>query len=1008
MTRRARVQLAGLAGLALCVAACGGAQTQGSGVGAGGIGAAGNTQARPEVADAVRSTFGQPNQLRLHGKPGSVGVSLQVVERHEAPAVFLRWVLPGGRSLEFAGAKGMRWPEGTLQLAAELLTKGTRSHPDASFAAALASSGGSIEVIALPDAMLIEGHVLSHQLLPYLRLLREALTEASLDARAIDNLKARHAADLRNDEGQAQAVAAKTANRLVYGPGHAYGSPGLTLESIGQIKRPQLVDAARLALTLGGSTLVVVGDVAPAQLGSAIESVFGTALDLSLPAVSVAAPLAPEGAACHVIDLKETVQTAIVSANPAPARHSLDWPGLAVTNQILGGSASSRLFTELRERKGLTYGIFSTFIGRRRSGQWLLETSVRTEVATQALQAIEAQLDLLRRKAPSGAELETARRYLAGQFALSMAEGSHVADLVASLSLYDLPSDTYEHHLDDIQGVSAERVQQLAQDWVGAGARSTVLAGQLSALRPGLDAMCPRLVERDPRGKALRTLLGTDAEMTDATRALAFSLWPASPEGLIALDRFVSEADRSARFRAEALAALAQSDAGNQTLVIGRKAADWPAVADALAPLLVKALRSPDVKLAAKARAVLLAMANDVGSDGKLIDLADAGAAILKGAVTDWAFDGLRGTSTPEKVREQIEARLAEGDAARLGTGAADGLEQWIAADVRRHEAARALVRLGTPEAATALIRGYRRLYGRGVLPDGDDLEILTGDPHGSLPTLLLQLDMHAMLQRSDEPATVEATALVMAKIRDTFDKLAQSRTLDETRPDLEILFDKLEAHIENLLLLRNADDRWFAARLLVRYRGVDGVRRVLAGMAVDDHYRAAAHHSVDPKRALGELARDEIAPLGAPLVQPLMLAALAAENPVGKIIAVTVLKALGDASSLAALRTHNDDLEVASYLDLAGSVTVRDLAVAAVDVRKYMQEVDAAVTAGTLSKASGMAYKELAFFTYDLTDRRLRAEVARLAAAGHVQAATPAAPETTAPAPAAAPEKAP
>ena len=1004
MTARARVQLASLAGLALWVAACSGAQTQGSGGAAGGFGADGGGEARPEVADAVRSTFGQPAQLRLHGKPGSLGVSLQVVERHEAPAVFLRWVLPGGRSLEFAGAKGMRWPEGTLQLAAELLTKGTRSHPDATFAAALAGCGGRIEVVALPDALLIEGHVLSHQLLPYLRLLREALTEASLDPRAVDNLKARHVADLRNDEGQAQAVAAKTANRLVYGPGHAYGSPGLTLESIGQIKRPQLVDAARVALTLGGSTLVVVGDVAAAQLGATIEAVFGTALDASLPASSVATPLAAEGAACHVIDLKETVQTAIVSANPAPARHSLDWPGLEVTNQILGGSASSRLFSELREKRGLTYGIFSTFIGRRRSGQWLLETSVRTEAATQALQAIDDQLDLLRRKAPSGAELETARRYLAGQFALSMAQGSHVADLVASLTLYDLPSDTYEHHLDDIQGISAERVQQLAQDWIGSGARTTVLAGQLSVMRPALDAMCPRLVERDPRGKTLRTLLGTDAEMNDATRALAFSLWPASPEGLIALERFVAEADRSAHFRAQALATLAQSDAGNQTLVVGRKAADWPAVADALAPLLVKALRNADIKLAAKARAVLLSMANDVGSDAKLIDLAEVGATILKGAVADWAFDGLNAASAPEKVREQVEARLAQGDAARLGPGAADGLEQWIAADERRHEAARALVQFGTPEAATALIRGYRRLYGRGVLPDADDLEILTGDPRTSLPTLVLQLDMHAMLERSDEPATAQATALVMAKIRDTFEKLEQSRVLDETRPDLEVLFDKLEGHVENLLLLRNADDRWFAARLLVRYRGVDGVRRVLAGLAVDDHYRSAAHHSIDPKRAIGELALEDIAPLGAAAVQPLMLAALAAENPLGKIIAVTVLKALGDASSLAALRTHSDDLDVASYLDLAGSVTVRDLAVAAVDVRKYMAEVDAAVAAATLSKASGMAYKELAFFTYDLTDRRLRAEVARLAAAGHLEAA--AAPD--APAPAAAPEKTP
>ncbi len=989
MNKRRIVHLGCAVWLAALATSCGGAAVRTGGAGAHGDSGTATSEDRPQVAEALRSVFPQPVQMKVHGRPGgSAGITLQVIERHDAPAVFLRWVIPGGKGLEFAGSKGMRWPEGTVQLAAELLTKGTRSHPDAAFAVALASCGGSVDVIALPDAMLIQGQVLSHQLGAYLPLLREALTEPALDGKAIENLKARHRADLQNEEGQAQAVAARAANRLVFGAGHPYGSPGLTLESLPLIKKPQLQEAARATLTLGGSTLVVVGDVDPTALGAQIEAAFGQALEVSPPPASIAAAQPPEPAACHVIDLKETVQTAIVSANPAPARRTPDWPALLVSNQILGGSASSRLFTELREKRGLTYGIYSTFVGRRRTGEWLLETSVRTEVTGEAMQAIEAQLDLARRKAPSGAELETARRFLAGQFALSLAQGDHVADLLASLSLYDLPPDTYAHHLDDIQAVTAERVQQLTQDWIGSGARATVLAGQVKVMRPTLDAMCPRLVEHDARGKMLRTLLGTDEQMTDATRALAFSLWPASPEGLVALGRFVSEADRAPRYRAQALQALALSAEAGHTLDLGRKAADWQKVAEVLAPMLVKVLRDPDVKVAAHARQVLLAMANDVGSDGKPMDLAEPSAVIVRGAVVDWAFDGIQTTTPADKVKEQIEARLEEGDAPRLGVAASEGLEHWIAADVRRHEAAKALVHLGTTDATASLLHGYRRLYGRGVLPDATDLEILTGDSHGGVPALLLQLDVHAMLERSDAPATVAATELVMSRIRATLEQMGERRMLDEKRSDLEVVFDKLEAHIENLLVLRNADDRWLGARLLVRYRGVDGVRRVLTGLAVDDHYRSAAHHTVDPKRQIGELARDEIAPLGAAQVQPLMLAALAANHPIGKVIAVTVLKALGDPESLAALRTHNDDTDVAPLLDLPGAVTVRDLAVAAVDVRKFMKEVDDAVAAGTLSPASGAAHKDIAFFTFDLTDRRLRAEVARQAAASQLEPA--------------------
>jgi len=980
---------------------------------------------RPDVADALRSAFPGARRFLLRSKAGvRSGVELLVVERRAAPAVFLRWVLPGGRSHEFAPAPAaksgkprpakpgaMRWPEGTVQLTSDLLTMGTRSHPDTAFAGALARHGGGLTATALSDAIVLEGQVLSHQLAPYLRLVREALVEPSLDARALENLRIRYRAELENREREAEDVANRLARQLVYGERHVYGSSGSSLATLNAIQRRHVTEAHAAAFALGGSTLVVVGDLDAATLGPLVEAIFGAALDVVAEVPQLAKPEpAPDSAACHLVNLPESVQTAIAVGNPAPARRTPDWPRLVLANQILGGSASSRLFTELREKRGLTYGIYSGFEGRRVAGQWTAATAVRTEVTGEALEVLLAEIARMRDGTPAQSELQAARRYLGGQFALSLASGEQVADLLAAVRLYDLPDDTFARYLDDLQSVTVTGTQAAAASAMGAAPQVIVLAGNAAAARPGIDASCPRLVERDSRGRQVRVWIGTDAEMGDEGRRVAFALWPTDPRGRVALARYVADTERAPAFRARALGVLAASEASGETLAIGRKAADWrQKLAPELAPLILALIQGPDAVAASRARGVALAMATEHSGPAPAGDLAAAGGATLRQAVALWAFAGLTTATPGEAVRAQGEARLAAGDVAKLGDASHAHMEHWIAADFRRHEAAAALVAtlhrpaVTLPEAATAtiksrgrraevvpprwvalqpeaalvsLVQGYRRLYGRGVVPDPGDLALL--DKADRIETLLVLLDAHALHERSDDAGVRQAAARTMQTIRGQFARMQGAHTLDPARSDLTVQYPKLEAHFENLLGFRNADDRWLAARLLVAQRGAGGLRRVLDGLADDDQYRAAGWHTLDPKLALGQFARDVVAPLGASEVQPLMLAALAGTRKIAKVLAVTVLKALGDDGSIAALRTHTDDTDIAHVLDLPGPLSVRDLALAAVDVHKYLVEVDEARRSGGLSPDVAALHKEIAFFLYDFTDKRLRIEVLR------------------------------
>ncbi len=946
--------------------------------------------ARPEVQGPIASAWPLEDRLLVGSPDLGKGVQVHVVARHDTPAVFLRWVLPGGRALEMAGKDGKiaaRWPEGTVQLATELAPMGTRGLPGPAFATRAAMIGAQIDVLALPDAVVVDVHVLSNRLPQALDLLKEVLLAPELDAAQLESLKQRHRADLGNEAQEPAAVADRLARRLIFGPTHPYGSLGLTLESVGKVTRKNVQEAAAAAFRLGGSHLIAVGDVEVQGLATGIQQTFGSAVDQ--PGLAVSLPLpASEATArgCHLIALPDASQTAVVLAAEAPRRSDAGWPELQVANQLLGGSASSRLFDALREKRGIGYGASSRLEGRLVGGAWLIAANVRTDATLEALGVVQDELAKLKQQAPGETELTAAKRFLAGQFALGLADGDELADLLAVAPLYHLPPEAQAQFLTQVQEIAADRVPGAMARWPELDGAVVVLAGNVSAVRPGIDARCGRVVEHDAQGKLLHVFVGSDREMSDTARANAFSLWSQSAAGLDALTRYVTRSSHAAHYRAEALSVLGASANAAKVLEIGRKAADWQMVAAELVNLMLARLGAGTPDQNAELRATVLAMADGVTGTDAPADLSPDAAAIAKKRLADWALGGMAAELPPDALKVQAQ-RLAEGDLARLGVGLPpDVLGRWIAGDVRRHEAATALVAQATPEANAALVTGYRQFLKSGAGPDAEDLRVL--GQLGSADGLLLLLNLHASLEKHDAVAAQLAT---MATIR---------RDVAEMPPQkLDAMFEKLDPLLEALLHLRNADDRWWAAELLITWRGLDGLRRVLTDMAVDDHYQKPEWHTLDPKKALAHLARDVIAPIGPQKLQPLLLATLVRNQAMGKVIAVTALKALADDASVQALKTLGDETDVAGLLDLAGPLSVHDLALAAVDVCKYFAEVEASERAGKLDAASAEKHRAAAFATYDLTDKRLRAEVNRVVSGAPPPPAEPV-PDAESPAP--------
>jgi zinc protease len=931
------------------------------------------------------------------------------VRQQAAPAVRFRWVLPGGRALNFqtrSRRRPTRWPEGTLELAADMLTEGTRRHPGNSFAAALDRHGGSLSADVLADGVIVQGSALSHQLEPTLRLVAEALAGPSFDRKALSNLIGRYKAHLENSERRPKSLATRLMNRLLYGPSSAYGSPGPTLDSLGQIRGRDVKAAFRAAFGLGGSTLVVVGDVEPGAIAKQLEGVFGGALrSRGAGHVSNDTRFEPE-AGCHVIDIPGAAQTVLLRGNRTITRRSEDRPALRLANQVLGGSASSRLFTELREKRGLTYGVYSSLDTRREAGDWTASTSVGTPKTEAALEVLIAEIDRMRAAPPTAAELDTARSFLIGQYALHLADGGRVADYLAALPLYELSDGQLDAAVQKMAEIEPAALGPLTEAQIGASPVVTVIVGDLAAVRPGIDGFCPRIVQWDTRLERKGLLLADHAELDPAMRDRLFASWlksartddganvpVAESAGLRALARFVRRTRLSTKQRAAALVALTGAGRGTDALDIGATAADWPTLAGEFELQLAAMLSVVPPDESRPYKDTLLDLADRSGpmpADGPL--LGEAGARTARRTVAEWALGPHHGDGDTAVIREHAEARIDVADLPRLARGGSEVLAEFIAADVWRTPSAEALVGDHDEEAARAMVSAYRRvLFGRDKPASPDDLSLLSRALVPEAVELLVAL--HLRWQGREGDAAAAQTSALMTTLRQLV------RRLEEAPVDLAGAtpaddgdgsfagsltrrhFPRLRLLFAGMLRYPRTDDRWYGATMLVRHDGENGLRRVLNDIADDEAYRLQADEN-DPKLSIANLVRDEVSRIEASRLRPVMNATLYAPNRVGKVIAITTLKLVADPSAIDALKTHEDATRVGDVIAVTEPVTITDLAAAAMDVITYETEITGAVSAGRLTAAAGRVHTHLAFETFHLRDKALRVAVAKRAEA--------------------------
>jgi zinc protease len=307
-------------------------------------------------------------------------------------------------------------------------------------------------------------------------LLRMSLTSAHFDSADVERIRSQVISGLKRDTSNPTSLASRKFLELAYGD-HPYGrQTGGTLESVPKIDVADMKDYVRRVLARDTLKIAVVGDIDPATLGKLLDQTFG-----GLPAKASLTPVAdveaakPPQRAFIPLDVPQTV---VMFGGPGVKRHDPHFMAAYVVNHILGGGTlSSRLYREVREKRGLAYSVYESLLWMDHSAVVVGTTGTRADRAGETIDAIEKEVRRIAADGPTQQELDEAKSYLKGSQMLALDTSSKLAAALLQYQLDRLPIDYIEKRNAIVDAVTLDEAKQAAQRLWGQGLL-TVIVGR--------------------------------------------------------------------------------------------------------------------------------------------------------------------------------------------------------------------------------------------------------------------------------------------------------------------------------------------------------------------------------------------------------------------------------------------------------------------------------------------------------------------------------------------------
>jgi zinc protease len=410
------------------------------------------------------------------------GLTVMVLEEHKLPTVnYSLWIKSGALS-DPADMPGL------ASFTTDTLRDGTAKRTSTQIATDLDELGATFNTTAAFGANLtiIQASGLSQSADKLMELASDIVLNPTFPADELEKFRRQEKTRLIQSRSNPGVLARERFYKAVYGDFPASVQLA-TNESVQKITPEALKGFHDKYYLPNNAMLAIAGDITLAQATALVKKHFGDWKSQPLPATKMADMPARSSAKIYLVDRPGSVQSNILAGGISLRRSDPDYIALSVTNRILGGSASARLFANLREDKGYTYGAYSRVSGDLFPGVFAANTEVRNPVTDGSLHELMYEFKRIRDEKVPAAELEDAKRAIVSSFALSLENPAGIINSWMTAKYYGLPANYWDTYSDQIAKVDAAAVQQMARKYIDLDHLQIVVVGDAKEVREAVN-----------------------------------------------------------------------------------------------------------------------------------------------------------------------------------------------------------------------------------------------------------------------------------------------------------------------------------------------------------------------------------------------------------------------------------------------------------------------------------------------------------------------------------------
>lgn len=402
------------------------------------------------------------------------GITAWLVEDHTIPFTALEIRFRGGASVEPMEKRG------ATNLMAALLEEGAGDMDARAFARARDGLAASFSYGVSDDAVSVSAQFLTENRDEAIALLRESLIAPRFDEDAIARVRAQILSGLRSDEKNPRSLVSRRFDAVVYGD-HPYAtSLNGTIDTVTALTRDDVVAAHTDSLARDRIYVSAVGDITAEDLSALLDELLG---DLPLTGADMPGPADlsfPGG--IDIVDFP-TPQSVVQFGQPGLSQEHPDFFAAFILDHILGGGGfESRLMTEVREKRGLTYGIYTYLAERDHAQIWAGSVATANNRVVETIGVIRDEWSKLRDEGVSQEDLDNAKTYLRGAYPLRFDGNGTIANIIVGMQIRGLPIDYAATRNDKVNAVTLEDVTRVASELLDPDALTFIVVGQPEGL----------------------------------------------------------------------------------------------------------------------------------------------------------------------------------------------------------------------------------------------------------------------------------------------------------------------------------------------------------------------------------------------------------------------------------------------------------------------------------------------------------------------------------------------